>query len=104
VSISAVLVPTGIADDLMGFFCDSWRIVGPVCGAMPVDYYLSRGKWSGPSVESMAKFGAQTVGFLVGIPDHLPGLPASWVKADDRSVLFSFAIGFPCTACLRSWT
>ena len=48
VSISAVLVPTGIADDLMGFFCDSWRIVGPVCGAMPADYYLSRGKWSGP--------------------------------------------------------
>jgi cytosine permease len=33
-------------------------------------------------------------GFLVGIPDHVPGLPAAWVKADDPAVLYSFGVGF----------
>jgi cytosine permease len=95
VSISAVLVLTGIANDLVGFFVIVGASFGPVCAAMAADYCLSRGKWSGPRRGiNWAGFGAWAAGFLVGIPDHLPGLPASWVKADNPSVLFSFAVSF----------
>jgi cytosine permease len=34
------------------------------------------------------------LGFLVGIPEHIPGLPAAWVRADNPSVLYSFGVGF----------
>ena len=37
---------------------------------------------------------AWLIGFLVGIPEHIPGLPASWVKADNPSGLYSFIVGF----------
>ena len=34
------------------------------------------------------------IGFLVGIPNHIPGIPAAWVAADNPSVLYSFGAGF----------
>jgi purine-cytosine permease-like protein len=37
---------------------------------------------------------AWIIGFLVGIPEHLPGIPAAWVKADNPSGLYSFVVGF----------
>jgi cytosine permease len=37
---------------------------------------------------------AWVVGFLVGIPEHLPGIPAAWIKADNPSGLYSFVVGF----------
>ena len=41
---------------------------GPICGAMMVDYLLSRGKWSGPRAGfNPAGWIAWALGFIVGI-------------------------------------
>lgn len=34
------------------------------------------------------------IGFLVRIPEHIPGLPASLLKADNPVSLYSFFVGF----------
>jgi len=95
VTISAILAITGVANDLVGFFTIVGASFGPICGAMAADYLLAGKRWSGPRLGiNWAGYIAWAIGFLVGIPDHLPGLPASWVKADNPSVLYSFGVGF----------
>lgn len=95
VSVSALLAITGVADNLVGFFSLVGASFGPICGAMMADYLLAGRKWSGPRPGiNWAGCGAWAIGFLVGIPGYLPGLPASWVRADNPSGLYSFAVGF----------
>src|SRR5579875_2013151 len=95
VTISAILAITGVAKDLVGFFTIVGASFSPICGAMAADYLLAGKRWSGPRLGiNWAGYIAWAIGFLVGIPDHLPGLPASWVKADNPSVLYSFGVGF----------
>jgi cytosine permease len=95
VTISAILVITGAANDLVGFFVIVGASFGPICGAMAADYLLAGRQWSGPRQGiNWAGYGAWIIGFIVGIPDHIPGIPAAWVKADNPSVLYSFAVGF----------
>jgi len=95
VTISAILAITGVAKDLVGFFTIVGASFGPICGAMAADYLLAGKRWSGPRLGiNWAGYIAWAIGFLVGIPDHLPGIPASWVKADNPSVLYSFVVGF----------
>ena len=95
VAVSAVLAITGVADNLVGFFSLVGASFGPICGAMMADYLLAGRKWSGPRVGiNWAGCIAWALGFLVGIPDHLTFLPASWIAADDPSELYSFAAGF----------
>lgn len=95
VSISAILAITGVADDLVGFFSIVGASFGPICGAMMADYLLAGKRWSGPRLGvNSAGCIAWAVGFLVGIPEHLPAIPAAWVKADNPSALYSFAVGF----------
>jgi cytosine permease len=95
VTISAILAITGVAKDLVGFFTIVGASFSPICGAMAADYLLAGKRWSGPRLGiNWAGYIAWAIGFLVGIPDHLPGIPASWVKADNPSVLYSFVVGF----------
>jgi cytosine permease len=94
-TLSAVLAITGVAANLVGFFGIVGASFGPICGAMAADYLISGRQWSGPRRGiNWAGYLAWALGFLVGIPNHLPGLPDAWVKADNPSVLYSFAVGF----------
>src|SRR5579872_7232801 len=95
VTIGAILAVTGVVQNLISFFQIVGASFGPICGAMAADYLLAGKKWSGPRKGiNWAGYIAWAIGFLVGIPDHLPGIPASWVKADNPSVLYSFVVGF----------
>jgi cytosine permease len=95
VTLSAILALTGVADNLVGFFSIVAASFGPICGAMVADYLLAGRRWSGPRLGiNWAGCIAWVLGFLVGIPEHIPGLPASWVKADNPSALYAFAVGF----------
>ncbi|HET7214940.1 MAG TPA: cytosine permease [Terriglobia bacterium] len=95
VTLSAILAITGVAANLVGFFTVVGASFGPICGAMAADYLFAGGRWSGPRRGiNWAGYIAWAVGFLVGIPDHLPGVPAAWVRADDPAMLYSFIVGF----------
>jgi cytosine permease len=94
-TISVVLAATGVANNLVGFFSLVAASFGPICGAMTADYLLAGRRWSGPrSGINWAGYIAWLIGFLVGIPEHIPGLPAALLKADDPSGLYSFVVGF----------
>lgn len=95
ITVSAVLVITGVASNLVGFFTIVGASFGPICGAMLADYLLAGRKWSGPRQGiNWAGYVAWAIGFVIGIPDHLPGVPAGWIKADNPAVLYSFGVGF----------
>ncbi len=95
VTVSAILAITGVANNLVGFFSIVGASFAPICGAMAADYLLAGKRWSGPRLGiNWAGCIAWAIGFLVGIPDYIPGLPAAWVKADNPSGLYSFAVGF----------
>src|SRR3984957_18581823 len=95
VTLSAILAITGVADNLVGFFSIVAASFGPICGAMVADYLLAGRRWSGPRLGiNWAGCIAWVIGFLVGIPDQIPGLPAGLVKADNPSELYAFASGF----------
>jgi|HubBroStandDraft_6_1064221.scaffolds.fasta_scaffold213287_1 cytosine permease len=95
VTLSAILAITGVADNLVGFFSIVAASFGPICGAMVADYLLAGRRWSGPRLGiNWAGYIAWIVGFLVGIPDRIPGVPASWVRTDNPSALYAFASGF----------
>ena len=94
-TVSMLLAVTGVANNLVGFFTLVAASFGPICGAMAADYILAGRRWSGPRIGiNWAGCIAWLVGFLVGIPGNLPGIPAAWVKADNPSALFSFVVGF----------
>ncbi len=100
-SLGGILAITHLADNLVGFFTIVGASFGPICGAMAADYLLAGRKWTGPRIGiNWAGYIAWAVGFLVGIPDHIPGLPAAWVKADNPSALYSFVVGFVVYAAL----
>lgn len=95
VTVSAVLAITGIADNLVGFFGIVGASFGPICGAMAADYIGAGMRWPGPRQGiNWPGYIAWAVGFLVGIPNHIPGVPAAWAAADNPSVLYSFGAGF----------
>ena len=59
------------------------------------DYLLAGRKWSGPRQGiNWAGYIAWIAGFLVGMPEQIPGLPQSFVKADNPAALYAFATGF----------
>ena len=95
ITVSALLAITGVANNLVGFFSIVGASFGPICGAMAAEYLESGRRWSGPRVGiNWAGYIAWAIGFLVGIPDHIAGLPSAWVKADNPAVLYSFGVGF----------
>ena len=94
-TISAILAISGVAGNLVGFFGIVGASFGPICGAMAADYLISGRRWSGPRKGiNWAGYCAWALGFLVGIPNQIPGLPTAWAKADNPSVLYSFGVGF----------
>jgi cytosine permease len=94
-TISVLLAVTGVANNLVGFFSLVAASFGPICGAIAADYITSGRRWSGPRLGiNWAGCIAWLIGFLVGIPEHLPGIPAAWIKADNPSGLYSFVAGF----------
>ena len=94
-TVSVLLAITGLADNLIGFFGIVAASFGPICGAMMADYLYAGRRWSGPRQGiNWAGYIAWVVGFLVGVPALVPGLPAAVVKADNPSCLYSFAVGF----------
>jgi cytosine permease len=94
-TISVLLAVTGVANNLVGFFSLVAAAFGPICGAMAADYISAGRRWSGPRLGiNWAGCIAWIIGFLVGIPEHIPGIPAAWVKADNPSGLYSFVVGF----------
>lgn len=95
ITVSAVLAITGVANNLIGFFSIVGASFGPICGAMMADYLFAGRRWTGPRQGvNWAGYTAWFIGFLTGIPEHIPGMPATWVKADNPSALYSFAVGF----------
>ena len=95
ISVSAILAITGIANHLVDFFGIVGASFGPICGAMAADYVSSGMKWAGPRYGlNWAGLIAWAAGFVVGVPALIPGLPDTWVKADNPAVLYSFAVGF----------
>lgn len=94
-TIGVVLAVTGVANNLVGFFSLVAASFGPICGAMAADYLLAGRRWSGPRRGiNWAGYIAWLIGFLIGIPEHIPGLPPALLKADNPSCLYSFFIGF----------
>ena len=94
-TVSVLLAATGVANNLVGFFSLVAASFGPICGAMTADYLLAGRRWSGPRLGiNWAGYIAWLVGFIVGIPERLPGLPSTLVKADNPSGLYSFLVGF----------
>ncbi|HLW80274.1 MAG TPA: cytosine permease [Terriglobia bacterium] len=95
VTIGFILAVTGVANNLVGFFVIVGASFGPICGAMAADYVLAGYRWSGPRQGiNWAGYIAWALGFAVGVPDKIPGLPAGLVALDRPSVLWSFVAGF----------
>jgi cytosine permease len=62
---------------------------------MAADYLLAGKRWSGPRAGiNWAGYIAWALGFIVGILNHIPGVPAGWVAADHPAPLYAFAVGF----------
>jgi cytosine permease len=62
---------------------------------MLADYLLAGRRWSGPRRGiNWAGYIAWIVGFAVGMPSQIPGLPPALVKADNPAALYAFATGF----------
>ncbi len=95
ITVSALLAIAGVANNLIGFFSIVGASFGPICGAMMADHLLAGRRWTGPRQGvNWAGYGAWFIGFLTGIPERIPGVPATWVRVDNPSALYSFAVGF----------
>jgi cytosine permease len=93
-TIAVVLAATGVASNLVGFFSLVAASFGPICGAMTADYLLAGRRWSGPRIGiNWAGFIAWIIGFIVGIPEHIPGLRPALLKADNPAGVYSFLTG-----------
>ncbi len=86
-AVSIALAITGMAGKAIVVFQIIGASFGPVCGAMMVDYILSKGKWTGPRAGfNPAGWIAWFLGFIVGIlpigavPDLIrPNVPFGFV-------------------------
>jgi cytosine permease len=95
VTIGALLAITHVAQNLIGFFLIVGASFGPICGAMAADYLLAGKRWSGPRAGiNWAGYVAWALGFIVGILNHISGVPAALVAADHPAGLYAFVVGF----------
>jgi cytosine permease len=95
VTIGALLAVTGVAKNLIGFFVIVGASFGPICGAIAADYLLAGKKWAGPRAGiNWAGYISWTLGFVVGMLDRIPGVPAGLVKFGRPAPLFSFVVAF----------
>jgi purine-cytosine permease-like protein len=95
VTVGAILAVTGVAQNLIGFFVIVGASFGPVCGAIAADYLLAGRKWSGPRLGiNWAGYASWAAGFVVGVLNHIPGVPAELLKLDRPAALCSFIVAF----------
>jgi len=95
VTIGALLAVTGLAQNLVGFFGIVGASFGPICGAIAADYLLAGKKWSGPREGiNWAGYISWAVGFVMGILNRIPGVPAGLISFDRPAGLFSFVVAF----------
>jgi cytosine permease len=82
-AVSIILGVTGYAGKVIPVFVVIGASFGPICGAMMVDYLMSKGKWSGPRAGfNPAGWISWALGFVVGILPNLGvDLPAAPVLA-----------------------
>ncbi|HUE35958.1 MAG TPA: hypothetical protein VMO20_01105, partial [Candidatus Acidoferrum sp.] len=82
-AVSIILALTGQVAKAISVFVIIGASFGPICGAMFVDYFLSRGEWTGPRAGfNPAGWAAWAVGFAVGIlPNFGINVPAAPVAA-----------------------
>jgi cytosine permease len=74
-AVSIIFAVTGLVAKVISVFVIIGASFGPVCGAMFVDYFLSKGEWTGPRAGfNPAGWAAWAVGFTIGILPTL-GIP-----------------------------
>lgn len=87
--VAIILAVTGVVAKAISVFVIIGASFGPICGAMLVDYVLSKGTWTGPRAGfNPAGWIAWALGFIVGILPNLhawnpsfPDVPAAPVLA-----------------------
>ena len=82
-AVSIILAVTGLAGRVVPVFVIIGASFGPICGAMFVDYLMSKGTWTGPRAGfNPAGWIAWALGFVVGILPNLGvAVPAAPVLA-----------------------
>jgi len=66
--VAIALAITGVAGNAMGVFTIIGASFGPICGALLVEYIISKGKWNGPRRGfNLAGWLSWAAGFTVGI-------------------------------------
>jgi len=82
-AVSIILAVTGLAGKAVQVFQIIGASFGPICGAMLVDYILSKGEWTGPRAGfNPAGWIAWALGFIVGVLPFLKvNVPAAPVAA-----------------------
>jgi purine-cytosine permease-like protein len=94
VTVGALLALSGVVENLIGFFVLVGASFGPICGAMAAEYLLSGRRWAGPRRGiNAAGYAAWACGFLVGILDRIPHVPAILLRFDRPAPLLSFLVG-----------
>ncbi len=94
VTAGTVLALSGVVKNLVGFFVLVGASFGPICGAMAAEYLLSGRRWAGPRRGiNFAGYAAWACGFLVGILDRIPHVPAVLLRYDRPAPLLSFLTG-----------
>lgn len=82
-AVSIILAVTGLVAKAISVFVIIGASFGPICGAMLVDYILSKGQWTGPRAGfNPAGWISWALGFIVGILPNLGvNVPAAPVLA-----------------------
>jgi cytosine permease len=82
-AVSIILAVTGYVSKAIPVFVVIGASFGPICGAMMVDYLLSKGRWSGPRAGfNPAGWISWALGFVIGILPNLGvNVPAAPVLA-----------------------
>jgi cytosine permease len=82
-AVSIILAVTGYVSKAIPVFVVIGASFGPICGAMMVDYLLSKGKWAGPRAGfNPAGWISWALGFVIGILPNLGvNVPAAPVMA-----------------------
>lgn len=92
--VAEVLAMTGVALKLpviFGFFGASF---GPICGAMVAEYFLNKGRWSGPRAGfNPAGWAAWLIGFIIGAQPQLVEWGVPLGQPLPLSLLLAFLAG-----------
>lgn len=91
--VAIILAVTGVVAQAISVFVIIGASFGPICGAMLVDYLLSKGTWTGPRAGfNPAGWIAWALGFVVGILPNLHAKNASFPDVPAAPVM-AFIVG-----------